>query len=116
MGLRVEAAERAMARRYHVSPLPPAGTCKLPPDVAHHVAHVMRTRPGAPVVLFDGAGRECCGEIVSIRKVHQEAVVEARLGEPVTSHREPNVLVEAAFAMPKGHRADRRHRRWLRAS
>ncbi|MHC4512779.1 MAG: RsmE family RNA methyltransferase [Planctomycetota bacterium] len=95
-----------MARRYHVSPLPTPGTHTLPPEVAHHVAHVMRTRPGAPLVLFDGAGRECRGEIVSIRKVHQEAVVEARLGEPVTSQREPDVLVEAAFAMPKGHRAD----------
>jgi len=106
MGLRVEVAERAMARRYHVSPLPSSGTHTLPPEVAHHVAHVMRTRPGAPVVLFDGAGRECRGEIVSIQKVHQGTVVEALLGEPVTSQREPSVLVEAAFAMPKGHRTD----------
>jgi len=99
-----------MARRYHVSPLPPAGTHRLPEEVAHHLAHVMRTRAGEPVVLFDGAGRECHGEIVLVEeshhRVHQGAVVEARLGEPVMSRTEPRVEVEVAFAVPKGHRSD----------
>jgi 16S rRNA (uracil1498-N3)-methyltransferase len=96
-----------MARRYHVSPLPPEGTHRLPPDVAHHLAHVMRARVGEPVVLFDGAGHECHGELVQVqRRLHHEAVVEARLGEPVPSQREPGTQVEVAFAVPKGQRSD----------
>lgn len=98
----------AMARRYHVSPLPPAGCHALPQEVAHHLARVMRARAGDPVVLFDGAGRECRGEIVSIQgtQAHGVPVVEALLGEPFTSPREPSVEVEAAFALPTGQRSD----------
>lgn len=99
-----------MARRYHVSPLPPPGTHHLPPAVAHHLAHVMRARPGEPVVLFDGAGHECHGELVRVegghRGVHHPAVVAARLREPVILRNEPDVEVEVAFAIPRGHRSD----------
>ena len=91
-----------MARRFYVAPLPPPGHCRLPQDVAHHVARVMRARAGEALVLFDGAGRECHGEILRV----QGSVVEALLTEPVTSQREPSVAIEVAVALPGGTRAD----------
>ncbi|HUW59796.1 MAG TPA: RsmE family RNA methyltransferase [Candidatus Bathyarchaeia archaeon] len=44
-------------------------------DEAHHALHVVRVRPGDPVALFDGHGREISGEVVTAGK--REVVVQA---------------------------------------
>jgi len=44
-------------------------------DEAHHALHVVRVRPGDPVALFDGHGREISGEVIAVEK--REVVVEA---------------------------------------
>lgn len=44
-------------------------------DEAHHALHVVRVRPGDPVALFDGHGREISGEVAAIKK--KEVVIQA---------------------------------------
>jgi len=44
-------------------------------DEAHHALHVVRVRPGDPVALFDGHGREILGEVVTAGK--REVVIQA---------------------------------------
>jgi 16S rRNA (uracil1498-N3)-methyltransferase len=49
----------------------------LPAAVAHHARHVLRLRPGAPIVLFDGRGgeyRATLGEDGSAEVVHHVAI------------------------------------------
>jgi glycine dehydrogenase len=45
-------------RRFLCAPLPSAGGSPLPADLARHVTAVLRLKPGAALVLFDGAGVE----------------------------------------------------------
>ena len=40
------------------APLAVGESIRLPADVAHHAARVLRLRDGAPIVLFDGRGGE----------------------------------------------------------
>lgn len=52
-------------RRFHHVPLgSPGDLLRLHPEVAHHVARVLRRKAGEAVVLFDGAGLEAPGELV----------------------------------------------------
>jgi 16S rRNA (uracil1498-N3)-methyltransferase len=44
-------------------------------DEAHHALHVVRVRPGDPVALFDGQGREILGEVAALDK--REVVIQA---------------------------------------
>lgn len=71
---------------------------------AHHLAHVMRKKPGAMVTLFDGSGQEFDARIESVAgDVVELTIVERRsvAGRQVS----PLVL---AVALPKGDR-----QRWL---
>ena len=53
--------------RVHVPPaLASGGEISLPEAAAYHVARVLRLRPGAPLVLFDGSGSDFRGEIVAV--------------------------------------------------
>lgn len=45
-----------MTRIYFPDEIPAHGECRLPAAKAHHVAHVLRLKPGDPVLLFDGRG------------------------------------------------------------
>ncbi len=91
-----------MARRYHVDPLPAPGPAVLRGDLAHHLGQVLRARSGESVRLFDGRGRECDARLVAVRR--GEIALEAAPAE--AGGREPPVRVEAAFALPKGTRAE----------
>ena len=95
-----------MARRYHVAPLPEPGDVRLPHDVGHHLARVMRARAGDPIVLFDGAGLECRGEILTIGGSGHRPLVTVAVRESYAATREPRPRVEVAFAAPKGRRAE----------
>lgn len=63
----------------------------LPPDDRHHLQRVLRLRPGAPLVLGDGAGRWC----------------PARFGEvleptgPIESAPPPSPAISVGFALVK---------------
>lgn len=49
-------------------PLPPGGRLSLPEPAAHHLLGVLRLRPGDPLVLFNGEGRDYSGSIVAVGK------------------------------------------------
>jgi len=53
-------------RRVPVTALPDqAGAMELPAEAAHHL-RVLRLGPGAPLVLFDGAGHEADAELLAL--------------------------------------------------
>ena len=95
---------RAIARRYHLRPLPSSGRIRLPKELAHHVGRVARARPGDPIQFFDGEGAECRGVVVGVR--HGEVLVEIGTDQATAAQPEPRVQLELAFHPPKGGRAD----------
>jgi 16S rRNA (uracil1498-N3)-methyltransferase len=74
----------------------------LPDDEAHHVTHVLRLKPGAPVSIFDGAGREWHATIATTGRSGTSATLDA----PVTPVAEPAVAVTLGVALQKGDRMD----------
>jgi 16S rRNA (uracil1498-N3)-methyltransferase len=71
---------------------------------AHHLAHVMRAKPGDRLMLFDGSGFEFAAQIESIGKAQVELTVLGRLA----IDRESSMRLTLAVALPKGDR-----QRWL---
>ncbi len=60
-----------------------AGDCvELPKAAAHHASRVLRLTPGAPVVLFDGAGNACSGAIAGLKPTVTVQLVDALPPEP----------------------------------
>lgn len=71
---------------------------------AHHLAHVLRARVGAEVILFDGGGAEF---LARVRQVGRKAV-ELEVVERRDVDRELPFRLTLAVALPKGER-----QRWL---
>lgn len=90
-----------MANRYFVEALPAAGRHELPEDVAHHLARVLRCRPGDPVRLGDGAGGTAEAIVASADKRGVTVEVQAVHREPP-----PAVALTLAFALPRLQRAE----------
>ena len=67
---------------------------------AHHLAHVMRGRPGDRVTLFDGTGVEFSAEVAVVRRDQ----VELRVLERRYVDRELGFPLTLAVALPKGQR------------
>jgi 16S rRNA (uracil1498-N3)-methyltransferase len=88
-------------RRLFVRRLPELGGVVTLDDATARHARVLRLRAGAPVRLFDGAGREADARIVSIDE--GPAVCEATLPEARPDERPRVVLVQA---MPKGSKLE----------
>jgi 16S rRNA (uracil1498-N3)-methyltransferase len=89
-----------MPRRFHI-PQPWGDTSVLLPAAeAHHLAHVLRMRPGDQAVIFDGAGGEALAEIVEISPASAELKILQR--QPATT--ETPFPVTVASAVPKGDR------------
>jgi 16S rRNA (uracil1498-N3)-methyltransferase len=94
-----------MARRYFVPTLPPPGAAlTLSPGRGHHLGRVVRTRPGQPVVLFDGTGAELCATVVEVNG--REVRVSAGAPPPQPLGRSPRIALDVACALPKSPRAD----------
>jgi 16S rRNA (uracil1498-N3)-methyltransferase len=74
----------------------------LPPDEAHHLKHVLRMSGGDEVGVFDGAGHEWSGRIVSADR----STVKVELIAPVDATREPAVHVILAIGLLKGDQMD----------
>jgi 16S rRNA (uracil1498-N3)-methyltransferase len=55
-------------RRFLVEDLTSARDVVIGGDEAHHLLHVLRLRPGDPVVLFDGRGRQYHAFLISCEK------------------------------------------------
>jgi len=71
---------------------------------AHHLIHVMRARPGARLILFDGRGGEWLAEIHRVERGRAELTI---LRHQAIERELPFVLTVAA-PLPKGDR-----QRWL---
>ncbi len=80
-----------------------AGTVRVRGDEAHHLARVLRVRPGDPVEAFDGRGREADGAVVAV----DDAGVELRLEAPRSSSREAPLELVLAVALLKGDKLSR---------
>ncbi len=75
-----------------------AGRRRLAGDGGHHLAHVLRVRPGAEVVAFDGRGSEAPGRVVEV----DGDGVWLELGEPTAATTEPARALTLAPALLKG--------------
>jgi 16S rRNA (uracil1498-N3)-methyltransferase len=93
-----------MPDRYFVE-IPITGAqARLEGAEAHHLAHVMRAKPGQQVTLFDGSGAEFEGRVETVgRSTVDLAIVERR-----SIDRELSRSITLAVALPKGDR-----QRWL---
>ncbi|WP_026011169.1 16S rRNA (uracil(1498)-N(3))-methyltransferase [Paenibacillus sp. OSY-SE] len=69
---------------------------------AHHIVNVMRAKPGATVIVSDGASREAKAMIERC----ENGAVEARIVELLAADREPAVLVSVAQSLPKGDKME----------
>jgi 16S rRNA (uracil1498-N3)-methyltransferase len=75
-----------------------AGPRRVSGPAGHHLARVLRVRPGAPVVAFDGLGREAAGSVSGV----DADGVWLELTEPTTASREPARTLTLAVALLKG--------------
>jgi 16S rRNA (uracil1498-N3)-methyltransferase len=71
---------------------------------AHHLAHVLRAKPGSEVLLFDGTGIEAVARVDVVSRSRVELSVLSRQ----EVNRERSVQMTLGVALPKGDR-----QRWL---
>ncbi|MBI3838027.1 MAG: 16S rRNA (uracil(1498)-N(3))-methyltransferase [Planctomycetia bacterium] len=93
-----------MADRYFVQNPIEGQQARLAGAEAHHLAHVMRAKPGHEVVLFDGSGAEFTARVQRVCRSEIDLVVISR----DQIDRELSVPLSLGVALPKGDR-----QRWL---
>jgi 16S rRNA (uracil1498-N3)-methyltransferase len=78
-------------------------------DEHHHIARVLRARPGDAITLFDGAGREVEARIVRVGRDETELAADAP-GEPANGGTDAGAGAETPLvlltAVPRGGRMD----------
>jgi 16S rRNA (uracil1498-N3)-methyltransferase len=99
---RSRVSKRPSARVYAPDAATAQSIVVLPPDEAHHLKHVLRMSAGDEVGVFDGAGHEWSGRIVSADR----STVKVELVSPVAATREPAVHVILAIGLLKGDQMD----------
>ena len=82
--------------------IPAHGVCAVPPEQAHHLAHVLRLAAGDAVIAFDGRGHEYAATIERISK----SGVTLTLGDPQAVDRESPLEVVLAQGISSGERMD----------
>jgi len=90
-----------MAKRFYVNCPLAAGRVKIHGPEAHHLAGVMRLRPGDPVCLFNGDGHEYPATVLAVDR-HSVDLEVIGVESP---HRELSFRLEVAAPLPKGDRA-----------
>ncbi|MGH7140316.1 MAG: 16S rRNA (uracil(1498)-N(3))-methyltransferase [Pirellulales bacterium] len=93
-----------MLDRYFVQQPIEGEVARLVDEEAHHLAHVMRARPGDDVVIFDGSGAEWQARVARVSR----SAVELQVLERRNVDRELAIDVTLAVALPKSER-----QRWL---
>jgi 16S rRNA (uracil1498-N3)-methyltransferase len=91
-----------LIRVHAAQPLSAGAEVALPEAAAHHVARVLRLRPGAPLVLFDGSGADFRAEIVAVEGDR----VRARVVERSSGLRESPLGITLVQAVSRGERMD----------
>lgn len=74
----------------------------LPDPAAYHVSRVLRLRPGAPLVAFDGSGHDFRCEILAI----EGDKVLVRIGERVPGLRDSPLRITLVQAISRSERMD----------
>jgi 16S rRNA (uracil1498-N3)-methyltransferase len=90
-----------MPARFFLPSLPSAGMATVEGDVAHHLAHVLRARPGHTIMLADGRGGTA---VATVQTVDRRTVVLQVDSPRQASPPARRVLV--AFAPPRLQRAE----------
>lgn len=80
----------------------PGAEIALPPHSAHHARDVLRLRPGAPIRVFDGEGREWQAEVRGISRRE----LRVRVGAPLSPAPESPLHTCLAVAVLKGDRME----------
>jgi len=93
-----------MSERFYIAEPPTEGHATLRDDEAHHLARVMRGKPGDVVELFDGAGVEYAARVVSVDR----RTVELEVLSQTAVDREATRALTLGVAFPKGDR-----QKWL---
>jgi len=83
-------------------PLAAGSEALLPDAAAYHVARVLRLRPGAPLVLFDGSGADFRGEIVAVEGDR----VRVSVGDRSAGLRESPLAITLVQAVSRSERMD----------
>jgi len=78
-------------------------TIALPDDEAQHLTRVLRLKPGARIIVFDGRGREYDSVVDKVTK--GEVLVVIAAVRPIVV-REPRVAITVAQAVLKGDKMD----------
>ena len=89
-----------MSRRFFAEQPKVGETMVLSGDQAHHIANVMRFKPGEQIVVFDGSGLEYSAELADVSKKKVTLFV-------ISEHRPPPLAIREltlAVALPKGDR------------
>jgi 16S rRNA (uracil1498-N3)-methyltransferase len=94
----------SMADRYFVETPITASSTRLAGHEAHHLAHVMRAKPGHEVTLFDGSGAEFSARVTHVGR----AEIELEVLDRREVCRELSMAITLGVALPKGDR-----QRWL---
>jgi 16S rRNA (uracil1498-N3)-methyltransferase len=90
-----------MADRFYTNcPLAP-GPVVLQGAEHHHLTHVLRARPGDPVILFNGDGHEYPAEVTNVDRRQ----VEFEIHQRNSPQRELGFQLLVAAPVPKGDRA-----------
>jgi 16S rRNA (uracil1498-N3)-methyltransferase len=89
-----------MAKRFYVNCPLALGRVRVEGPEAHHLAGVMRLRPGDPVCLFNGDGHEYPAQVVACARKS----VDLEVVGVETPRRELTVRLEVAAPLPKGDR------------
>ncbi len=69
---------------------------------AQHVAQVLRLRPGAELILFDGSG----GDYAAVLERCDRRACQARVGERLTGEPEPALEIALGIGISRGERMD----------
>ncbi|MBX3464472.1 MAG: 16S rRNA (uracil(1498)-N(3))-methyltransferase [Planctomycetes bacterium] len=90
-----------MPARFFLPELPTAGAAAVDGELAHHLVHVLRARPGDPVRLADGRGGTADAVVTAVerRVVHLQV-------DPARRRPAPARRVHVAFAPPRATRAE----------
>ncbi len=89
--------------RFYVDmPLQSGDEIELPQDVANHCARVLRLKPDAPLILFNGQGGEYAASLAKVEKRCVTALIDKHQAREVESPLE----VVIAQGVSKGERMD----------
>jgi len=88
--------------RFHCpGPLAAGAAIELPEAIAHHALRVLRLRPGAAIVLFDGTGGEYPARLLA-----GDGPARAELGAHDPREAEPPLPVTLVQGLPAGDKMD----------